>query len=225
MNSNFASANDKTLYQRGVNHNLMGMNTNFRNMGIVNTPMNTAELLNTETLNKYNVIKRGELKSELINKPIKVIATFSNVTDSTYFTINFDQPIKDIVSVKLLNGYYTQETAAIASTPRYIAIIIDEIRKNRGYAKTITDVYDNSFGTLDYDSVSQYGSGIGIPTYNFYKNTFATHQDVEYFDPPLHSLHKLTIRLMGGGSAITTGVTHTGKLEFLIETKEKMRVY
>ena len=219
MNNNFASENDRNLYQRGINHNLVGMNTNFRNMNIVNSPMNTADLYDKGTLDKYNVIKKNELKSEFINKQHKVIATFKNVGNATSFNIDFDQQIKDIVSIKLLNGYWTQVVGATPNTPEFIAIKIDEISKNKGYAKTITDVFDNSFGTLDYDGTSQYITSV---THNMYRNSFATNNDIEYFDPPLHSLSRLTITLTGADGTVQNGV---GKLEFLIETKEKMRIY
>jgi len=50
----YAKANDKSLYQRGVNNNLRGLNTQFRTMEMQEDNHN---LYSDKTLNKYNVIE------------------------------------------------------------------------------------------------------------------------------------------------------------------------
>lgn len=225
LGQNYASSNDPNLYRRNVNPNLVGMHTQFMNNSISGNRIlqNKNEYENAMVEN--NVLPHPGLKSTLINKPIKVIATFKNISDDTNFTITFDQTIKDIVSIKLLNGFYIQQASGSSTTPRFIAVIIDEIKKNRGYANTITDVFNNSFATLDYDGTNDIVTDTGATTFNSYRNLFSTHNDIEYFDPPLNGLNKFTIKLKGGHSSITSHAKHQGKLEFLIETKEKLRVY
>ena len=66
MNRNYITTNDKNLYRRNVNPNLVGMNTQFKNVSLFETNRN---LLTSETLDKYNIIENKGLKSELINRP------------------------------------------------------------------------------------------------------------------------------------------------------------
>ena len=59
--------------------------------------------------------------------------------------------------------------------------------------------------------------------FNIYKNRFGVNQDIRYFDPPLNSLAQLNINLYTDADVAVT--TFKCKLELIIETKEKLRVY
>jgi hypothetical protein len=223
MNSGetYARSNDNNLYQRGPNPNLNGMNTQFQNMMSDNN-----NLQHSDIYNKYNVIEKKDLQYTLKKKPYKVIIAFSNKQNANTFVVILDRPIKDIVSVKLLNGYYTEK--ANTTPPNFITIKIDELNKNIGDSVN-TNSLNDSFATLNFDSTHHYAISSTTSTgpdalQNFYKNTFATHEDIKYFDPPLNALSKLSITLTGS-SALTQLATSVGKLELMIETKEKLRVY
>ena len=228
MNSNFVNVNDNNLYRMGVNPNLMGMNTQFSNM---NTNVNNNNLLTEQTFQKYDVIPNPGLKSSYINKPYKLVL-FKNVTSNNasekVFILN--ESLKDVVSVKLLNCLV--QTSDATSNFSFLLLKIDELKKN----KSTTDggKFNDSFACIDYDlSISSIG--------DIYKNN-GTYEDIKYFDPPLNSLSKLTYSLYGDGDTQIQGDpagdtdnneddddTDAGdfiiKLELLVETKEKLRVY
>ena len=91
----------------------------------------------------------------------------------------------------------------------------------------------NSFATLDYDKTvdrdkTDDNSGTDSEKVNIFKNNFGTHHDIRYFDPPLNSLSQLNITSFKD-KTVTTRITSNGayncKLEFMVETKEKLRVY
>jgi len=221
MNSNFVNANDNNLYRMGVNPNLMGMNTQFSNM---NTNVNNNNLLTEQTFQKYDVIPNPGLKSSYINKPYKLVL-YKNVTAGSasekVFTLN--EHLKDVVSVKLLNCLV--HTSNATNTFSFLLLKIDELKKN----KSTTDggKFNDSFACIDYD-LSITSSGY------IYKNN-GTYEDIKYFDPPLNSLSKLTYSLYGDGATQIQGNSSNDndaadgdfiiKLELLVETKEKLRVY
>tara|TARA_B100000900_G_scaffold415767_1_gene447100 strand:+ start:10557 stop:11216 length:660 start_codon:yes stop_codon:yes gene_type:complete len=219
MNSNFVNANDNNLYRIGVNPNLMGMNTQFSNM---NTNVNNNNLLTEQTFQKYDVIPNPGLKSSYINKPYKLVL-FKNVTSNNASEKEFilNEPLKDVVSVKLINCLV--HASSNTSTFSFLLLKIDELKKN----KSITNggEFNDSFACIDYDTSI---SG------DIYKNN-GTYEDIKYFDPPLNSLSKLTYSLYGNGDTqiqgnpAGTNDTAEGdfiiKLELLVETKEKLRVY
>ena len=80
------------------------------------------------------------------------------------------------------------------------------------YDKTIDNdrTTDNSDGTVTNDKV------------NIYKNKY---EDIRYFDPPLNSLSQLNVAVYGENTTSTPGASYKCKLEFMVETKEKLRVY
>lgn len=185
-----------------------------------NSVPNLNEITNINNLEKYNVIPNPGLQSKLINRPHKVIVPLDSAKDSTKFEIDLNETFKDVVSVKLLNGIFagTIKHDALNIEILYITVFIDELKKNYGP----DNIFDTSFATLDYDSSYNIDNNNSNHIHNIYKNSFDKHQDIKYFDPPLNSLSKLTVKLQGFGTTLTSTM---GKLELLIETKEKLRVY
>lgn len=218
MNSNFVNANDNNLFRRGINNNLMGMNTQFSNM---NTNVNNNNLLTEQTFQKYDVIPNPGLKSSYINKPYKLVL-YKNVTSNNASEKEFilNEPLKDVVSVKLLNCLV--KTSSNTSAFSFLLLKIDELKKNK--STTNNGEFIDSFACVDIDDFN----------YNIYKNN-GIYEDIQYFDPPLNSLSKLTYSLYGDGITRIQGNTaddngtvngdFTIKLELLVETKEKLRVY
>lgn len=218
MNSNFVNANDNNLYRMGVNPNLMGMNTQFSNM---NTNVNNNNLLTEQTFQKYDVIPNPGLKSSYINKPYKLVL-FKNVTSNNASEKEFilNEPLKDVVSVKLINCLV--HASSNTSTFSFLLLKIDELKKNK--STTNSGEFIDSFACVDLDDFAN----------KIYKNN-GTYEDIKYFDPPLNSLSKLTYSLYGDGITRIQGKlpgsndTDEGdfiiKLELLVETKEKLRVY
>jgi len=223
MNSNFVNANDNNLFRRGINNNLMGMNTQFSNM---NTNVNNNNLLTEKTFKKYDVIPNPGLKSSYINKPYKLVL-YKNVTsnDDSEKVFMLNETLKDVVSVKLLNCIVktSDNTVSTTSMPyTFLLLKIDELKKNK--STTNGGEFIDSFACVDIDDSN----------YKIYKNN-GIYEDIKYFDPPLNSLSKLTYSLYGDGitqiQGNTTGSNDTAngdfiiKLELLVETKEKLRVY
>ena len=153
LNKNFVTVGDKVLYQRGPNPNLRGMNTQFgTNFGISKKLIDT----NRETYKKYDVIPDKGLKSNIINKPHKLVLRFlSGASGTSPINITLNEPFRDVVSVKLLSGFMTKDTTADGTTltnqtsVNFITISIDELNNN--YNLSTGDALLNSFATLDYD--------------------------------------------------------------------------
>lgn len=216
---NYASVNDRNLYRRNVNPNLVGMNTQFKKNIIAenNILRNNNEYENAMLHN--NVIPKSPLESEYINKPNKVIL-YKSFTGSVANTHTFilNETLKDVVSVKLIRAIVISNKTA-SSGPDFFVLHIDELKKNYG-EKDATDKISNSFAILDYDKV--YNNG----TENLYfENSYACNRDIKYFDPPLNALSKLTCNLYSDNNITVNTVATQLKLELLIETKEKLRVY
>ena len=234
LNKNFVTVGDKVLYQRGPNPNLRGMNTQFgTNFGISKKLIDT----NRETYKKYDVIPDKGLVPKIINKPHKLVLRFlSGTTRTSPINITLNEPFRDVVSVKLLSGFMTKDTTADGTTltnqtsVNFITISIDELNNN--YSSSTGDALLNSFATLDYDKTvtrdDTPADGNAEPNrHDIFKNNFGTHQDIRYFDPPLNSLTQLNIRVFTNNSGEITNSSgaFACKLEFLVETKDKLRVY
>jgi hypothetical protein len=185
-----------------------------------NSVPNLNEITNINNLEKYNVIPNPGLQSKLINRPHKVVVPLDSVSDNTTFQIDLNETFKDVVSVKLLNGIFIGELHNNNTEIQilYITVFIDELKKNYGP----DNIFDTSFATLDYDSSYNIDNNNSNHIHNIYKNSFDKHQDIRYFDPPLNSLSKLTVKIQGNLGEFEN---NSGKLELLIETKEKLRVY
>ena len=221
---NYASVNDRNLYRRNVNPNLVGMNTQFKkNIVSGNNILRNNNQYENAMLHN-NVIPKSPLESEYINKPNKVIL-YKSFTGTNTHTFILNEALKDVVSVKLIRAIVIgTKTALTNQNNQFFVLHIDELKKNYG-EKNATDNISNSFAILDYDKVSDNG------TENLYfENSYACNKDIKYFDPPLNALSKLTCSLFNDGSTGSTGSTVNAvatqlKLELLIETKEKLRVY
>jgi len=223
QNNNFVSTQDKQLYKRGVNPNLKGMNTQFgKNFGINSNVIDN----NTETYKKYNVIPDKGLKSSIINKPHKLVVSFDQGDVSSSMILN--EPFRDVVSVKLLNAIFIESGPADATSsltiPTFITLSINEL--NNVYSTSTPGGLSllNSFATLEYDKTYDRDVTGNTHKVNIYKTNFGNSQDIRYFDPPLNSLSQLNISLYDDNSTTASG-TYKCKLEFIVETKEKLRVY
>lgn len=215
---NYASVTDNNLYRRKVNPNLVGMNTQIKNNVISGNTILQNRTQYENAMLHNNVISKSNLKTEIINKPNKVILYKSFGTQNNTYTFLLNETLKDVVSVKLLRGIVIGAKAIIPNI-EFFVLHIDELQKNYG-EKNATDKISNSFAILDYEKVSDNG------TENlFYENSFACNNDIKYFDPPLNGLSKLTCSLFNDNSTTIHGAAVQLKLELLIETKEKLRVY
>ena len=86
---NFVSIKDNNLFKRGINPNLKGMYTQFgNNFGIDNKIIDN----NVETYKKYDIIPDKGIKSNIINKPFKLILNFDNTDIGNPIILN--EPIK-----------------------------------------------------------------------------------------------------------------------------------
>ena len=224
---NFVGSNDNNLYQRGMNTNLRGLGTQFGTDFGINDKNNKIIDNTDNTFRKYDVIPRNELQYKYINKPYKLTVSF---TANGSLTLN--EPIKDVVSVKLLNGILEETpTDATTNASLYINLSITEL--NNVYSTSTGGSLLNSFATLEYDktidinrtSNTNVGPSIVNDKVNIYKNKFGANGDIKYYDPPLNSLTQLNVALYGETSTNSPGSSYKCKLEFMIETKEKLRIY
>jgi hypothetical protein len=222
-NDNFVTVGDKVLYQRGPNSNLRGMNTQFgTNFGISNKIIDN----NIDTYKKYDIIPDNNLKSKIINKPHKLVISFnqSHVSDP----IILNEPFRDVVSVKLLNAIFIESGPADATAPltipTFITLCINELNNVYSTSTPAGNKLLNSFSTLEYDKTYDRDVTGNTHKVNIYKTNFGQSQDIRYFDPPLNSLSKMNISLFDDNSNTAAG-TYNCKLEFIVETKDKLRVY
>lgn len=197
----YAKADDKRLYQRGVNNNLRGLNTQFRTMEMQEDNHN---LYSDKTLNKYNVIRNDGLSSKQINKPYKLVLTSTSANK----VFNLDIPLKDVLSVKLIRATSKIVPDVNAVHPLFLTLKIDELNKNVGEKSS---TISNSFALLH---------GNNLPEL-LYNNDYSTNEDIKYFDPPINSLSKLTCKIESSQTLASLEYV----LEFLIETKTKLNVY
>lgn len=213
LRQNYASVNDKRLYRRKVNPNLVGMNTQFRNNNITNKLSNAQY---QQALQQNNVLPSPGLKSTLINKPYKLVL-YKNFTGSNTHEFTLNETLKDVVSVKLLKAQIIGATATLTNI-EFFVLHIDELKKN--HSDNGTNKLNNSFAIIDLDKVSNNGTAN-----NFYENTYACNEDIKYFDPPLNALSKLNCSLYNDNATSISALALQLKLELIVETKEKLRVY
>ena len=226
MNNSFVMANDKNLYQRGANQNLRGLNTQFgEHFGINNKIVDDDK----DTYKKYDVIPGGQLKSTFINKPHKLVVSFDNTHVANPIILN--EAFRDVVSVKLLNGIFIEAAPSeksdpflITEVPTFITLSITELN-NIYSSNDSNNALLNSFATLEYDKTVDRDLSDGDDRVNIFKNKFGINGDIKYFDPPLNSLDKLNISLFDNRASGTPVEVFQCKLEFIVETKEKLRVY
>lgn len=220
---NFVPVRDNNLYQRGPNPNLRGLNTQFGDhFGIKNKIIDT----NKETFKKYDVIPDKGLVPKIINKPHKLVVSFDQGDVSTPMILN--EPFRDVVSVKLLNGIFIESGPADATSPltipTFITLSINELNNIYSTSTPAGNSLLDSFALLEYDKTFDRDVTGNTHKVNIYKNKFGINQDIRYFDPPLNSLSQLNISLFDDESSTAAG-TYKCKLEFIVETKDKLRVY
>lgn len=218
LGQNYASSNDPNLYRRNVNQNLVGMNTQFMNNSINGNRILQDKNEYGNAMVENNVLPHPGLKSTLINKPYKLVLYKNFGTESNTHTFTLNETLKDVVSVKLLKAQIIG-TKTTLDDIEFFVLHIDELKKNYGDNGT-TDKLKDSFAIIDLDKVSDNGTAN-----NFYENTYACNEDIKYFDPPLNALSKLNCSLYSDNATTINGKALQLKLEFLIETKEKLRVY
>jgi len=221
---NFVPVRDNNLYQRGPNPNLRGLNTQFGDhFGIKNKIIDN----NKETFKKYDVIPDKGLVPKIINKPHKLVVSFDQGDVATPIILN--EPFRDVVSVKLLNGIFIEEAPADNNSyaaPLFITLSINELNNIYSTSTPAGGPLLNSFATLEYDKTYDRDVSADNNYVNIYKNKFGINQDIRYFDPPLNSLSQLNISLFDDSSTPATPAgTYKCKLEFIVETKDKLRVY
>lgn len=224
MNNSFVMANDKNLYQRGANQNLRGLNTQFgEHFGINNKIVDDDK----DTYKKYDVIPGGQLKSTFINKPHKLVIFFSDTTNGSQ-TITLNEAFRDVVSVKLLNGIFIEAAPADTEAPPvFITLSIAELN-NIYSSNDSNNALLNSFAILEYDKTVDRDLSDGDDRVTIFKNKFGINGDIKYFDPPLNSLSQLNITSFEDKTDTarkTSNGAYNCKLEFMVETKEKLRVY
>jgi|TARA_B110000259_G_scaffold39965_2_gene45652 hypothetical protein len=152
------------------------------------------------------------------NKPIN-ISLFNNITGT--HTFNLSEPIKDVVKVSLVNAYAYANMNSSNWEDKYAIILhIDELQKNFG-DNSSNNKLNNSFAILD--NFKKITTNIDRL---LFKNEYKYNQDITYFDPPINSINKLTCSIYDSENATSVSTLPIQlKLEFIIETKEKMRVY
>lgn len=239
FNKSYASNNDNDLFMRGPNQFLQGLNgIQTQNTQITNYKMqeeSSANISNdTNVLANYNVIPNPGLKFNFINKPHKVIIYQHQGVSNTEYTFNLNQNFKDVVNIKLIKGIIVTDHVEIkdigGSHPLFYILKIKELNKNTGgLNESINENIDNSFCTLDtYDYIEKNNN----KNDDIYMNLYDTHKDEVFFDPPLNNLSKLTYNilperndLIDSSEENISEVNYRLKLEFIIETKDKIRKY
>lgn len=249
FNKSYASNNDNNLFMRGPNPFLQGLNgIQTQNTQITNHKMqeeSSANISNdTNVLANYNVIPNPGLKFNFINKPHKVIIYQPGGSSNTEYTFNLNQNFKDVVNIKLIKGIIVTDHVEIKDTedniggrhPLFYILKIKELNKNTGgLNEAFNENIDNSFCTLDtYNYIEKNNN----KNDDIYMNLYDTHKDEVFFDPPLNNLSKLTYNILPERNdlvvdssleeeAITEvdNIKYRLKLEFIIETKDKIRKY
>tara|TARA_B110000305_G_C19369764_1_gene603842 strand:- start:467 stop:1117 length:651 start_codon:yes stop_codon:yes gene_type:complete len=214
LGQNYASSNDPNLYRRNVNQNLVGMNTQFMNNSINGNRILQDKNEYGNAMVENNVLPHPGLKSTLINRPYKLVLYKDVNADNVPHVFTLNETLKDVVSVKLVNCLINTTEASVSD---FLVLKINEIKKN--ISTSGSNNFNDSFAIIDIDETAQL----------IYKNN-GTYEDIKYFDPPLNSLNKLTFSVYGGGGGTeldgkTLNTTFTIKLELIVETKEKLRVY
>jgi hypothetical protein len=236
--NNFSKNNDNQLYMRGINPYLQGMsgmqtlNTRIMNQQINYQPSNKISD-DKEILSHYNVIPNPGLKFNFIHKPHKLIL-FKHVEtgDNGLFNFNLNETFKDVVNVKLMKALMVTSHVEIedvaGSHPLFYTLSITELNKNFSDNLT-THKINNCFCTLDPQNYIEKSTS---KMDDLYQNTFATHEDQVFFDPPLNSLSKLTCQMfredknnIKDAAQSPAVIPFRIKLEFIIETKDKIRSY
>ena len=170
----------------------------------------------------YDINQSNEkLNYEKVKNKPHHLSVFKNINGTNTFTLN--EPLKDVIKVTLLNAYAYGNVDSSNWQDKYVVILhIDELQKNYG-DNSSNNKLNNSFAILDnFKRIITDTDTTQI----LFKNEYRYSQDIKYFDPPLNSLSKLTCKIYDAENATAVSTIPLQlKLEFLVETKEKMRVY
>jgi hypothetical protein len=225
------------------NSNLHGKELNEYGEYLRNSDINMS-LYNKNNIKKHDVIPTSyyamprEIPSirnpQFINKQIKLVIHSGNKKSGNNgnFIVKLQQPIKDVITARLLNCLLYDEgnnydnsrsggSGLVFSVPTdFLTLTISEFSKNQGIeTKSPTlDRIEGSFAVLDYKGNT---ATTNILSYN---NEYRNNYDIKYFDPPLNSLNELNI-VLHDKEGYETGNAFIIKMELLIETIEKMRIY
>tara|TARA_B110000211_G_scaffold177538_1_gene200688 strand:+ start:9732 stop:10538 length:807 start_codon:yes stop_codon:yes gene_type:complete len=181
-----------------------------------------------KSFEKYNVIPNDGLKSNLINKPYNIVL-YKEITGTHTFTLN--ETLTNIVSIKLLSAYGSSKNDTSWGGKFFAILHINDLQKNiSAYDSNDPTDNDNSLNKLNdsfavlenYDNY-QTSSGAGR---NWYKNEFIHNHDIVYFDPPKPQLKNLSLTIYDTPFTNNPSVNAFQlRLNLLIETTEKLRVY
>lgn len=177
---------------------------------------------------KYNVNNKMQLNYKWKSKDNKLVL-YKDVSSSNKGVFSFDlyNTYRDVVAVKLLKAkIFTHSTSN--SHSEFFVLHINELNKNE--SDNLTHKLNNSFAILDIDTHMEQSSS---SHHHIYTNQYDINRDAKYFDPPLHSLNKLSCQvykknqsnILDDVTDSTSSIEFEIRLEFLIETKEKSRRY
>ena len=222
-----------------MNFNNLNLNNEFKRFNIIEPPEH-----------KYHYIKKP-YKLVLYKKKTQNDNT-STGKRFFDFKFTFTKTYRDVISVKLLKatlyGKSTELSVGSGDSQNgttdtdYLHYImnIDELNNIRsdntnsltlngsnGTDSGILNRLEDSFATLRILKIKNEGNSGSNTDYSYFINRFETHNNIKYFNPPRPSLNSLNIKLYAQNYEPITSV---GKdlyflAEFLIETKEKFKIY
>ena len=127
---NYASVNDRNLYRRNVNPNLVGMNTQFKKNIITGNDILRNNNQYENAMLHNNVIPKSPLESEYINKPNKVVLYKSFTGTNNTHTFILNETLKDVVSVKLIRAIVIGAKSDLTNqNNEFFVLHIDELKK------------------------------------------------------------------------------------------------
>jgi len=207
-----------------------------------------------------NDLFKKRVPSKIINNPRKLMIYKNKINNSNAqagridfdFKFTFNEPINNIVSVKLLkaslnvdrlhslitgtgndeNGTSNNE----ATSFHYYILDINELNNVNSDnsnallldSTTSSEInkLNNSFASLILDSNFDNDS-TGLGYYAHYYNTYEYNKNIKYFDPPLNTLKEFNIKLYPHNYNHIANRDNGAYLllEFLIETTDKLTIY
>jgi hypothetical protein len=203
----------------------------------------------------------NKIPHKIINKCEKLIIykKKTNTSNSESDRINFDfkftfnEPILNVVSVKLLKATLNIDLAHSITTGtadtangtngsdltafHYYILNINELNNIIGDNSNSLELdssnsgeinkLNSSFATLSIDNNFDNDTSGSLTNYAHYYNTYTNNKNINYFDPPLNQLKEFNIKLYPHNYNHIENRSNSSYLllEFLIETKDKMTIY
>jgi hypothetical protein len=156
-----------------------------------------------------------------INRQIKLLIHSNNKVSGTKgdYRVKLQEPLRNIITARLMNCilYKSSDDEKFNSGTDFITLHIDGFNKNVS-TTTTNDRLHNSFAVLDYKGNTDSTSILA------YNNRFTDNYDISYFDPPLNVLSEMMISFYYSNGN-NTGDDYDNKIELLLETMEKIRIY